>query len=276
MSRKLAAIAAALVRGTTALSSSRQRSRTFARVIERLSQSGAANISAPRGTLLLNPYRSAHCASAAERFFTDEPETLSWIDSFADGDVLLDIGASIGVYSLYAALNSTIRVIAIEPNGLSFGALIEHIAMNSMSERISPLCIALGAKTGLEHLHLNQVIAGAGGSSVGDSFYDQHDSAPNFSQAITCYTVDDLLSKFPLPRPAHIKIDVDGLEPDILGGAFDTLGGIKSLMMEVEHRSVDEIEARLEAPLRAAGLSEDPTVRATGSGRNRLYRRARH
>jgi FkbM family methyltransferase len=275
MSRKLAAIAGALVKMTTALTSSRQRSRTYARVIDDLSHSGAARLSCQRGTLLLNPYRSAHCASAAERFFSDEPETLAWIDGFANDAVFFDIGASIGVFSLYAALNKTTRVIAVEPNGLSFGTLVEHIALNAMDDRISPLCLALGAATTLEHLHLKQVVSGAGGSSLGASFAQQYDAAPGFSQAITCYTLDELVDKFGLPAPTYIKIDVDGLEPDILRGARRTLAGVESVMMEVEHRSDDDIEQGLVTPLRELGLIEDLKIRTMGSGRNRLYCRQR-
>ena len=46
-----------------------------------------------------------------------EPETLDWIDTaLVDGDVFLDVGANVGVYSLYAALrHPRLRVIAIEP-----------------------------------------------------------------------------------------------------------------------------------------------------------------
>lgn len=43
----------------------------------------------------------------------DEPETVAWIDDFiADGEVMWDIGANIGLYALYAALGPGIRVLA--------------------------------------------------------------------------------------------------------------------------------------------------------------------
>jgi len=34
-----------------------------------------------------------------------EPETLDWIDGFEENEVLFDIGANVGVFSLYAALD---------------------------------------------------------------------------------------------------------------------------------------------------------------------------
>ena len=36
-------------------------------------------------------------------FFTKEPDTLNWIDNFKEDEIFWDIGANIGLYSLYAA-----------------------------------------------------------------------------------------------------------------------------------------------------------------------------
>lgn len=39
----------------------------------------------------------------AKSFSTKEPETLNWIDQFSENSIFYDIGANIGLYSLYAA-----------------------------------------------------------------------------------------------------------------------------------------------------------------------------
>lgn len=275
MSRSFAALAGALVRGVTAPLSARQKSRTVARVIERLERDSLASIACPRGTVRMHALRSAHCASTVARFFTDEPETLAWIDGFADGGVFLDVGANVGLYTLYAALNPALEVIAIEPNGINFGVLIEHLALNPCAARVIPLCAALGARSGLERLHMQQVGAGVGGAVLGDAFAAQRSAPPSYSQAVPVYALDDLLRTFALPAPRYIKIDVDGTEQDILAGARASLPQVESLLMEVEHRSADAIERDLEGPLRELGFVEDGAVRASGSGRNRLYRNQR-
>ena len=39
----------------------------------------------------------------AETFFTKEPETIEWINTFKSDETLFDVGANIGLYSIYAA-----------------------------------------------------------------------------------------------------------------------------------------------------------------------------
>ena len=57
---------------------------------------------------------------------TKEPETIAWIDGFNEGDVFYDIGANIGVYSLYAAFKKKTQVFAFEPSPFNFATLSLH------------------------------------------------------------------------------------------------------------------------------------------------------
>ena len=55
-------------------------------------------------------------------FEDKEPETLKWIESFDQNQCLLDVGANIGIYSLFALLKGH-EVIAIEPEAITFHSL---------------------------------------------------------------------------------------------------------------------------------------------------------
>ena len=272
MSRKLAWISENAIDAITYFSSARQKNKTLSRLLQNLSERSYGVVKCKKGRLLLNKLRSPHAASAAEHFFVDEPETLNWIDGFDDGQTFFDIGAGLGMYSLYAALNPTIKIFSFEPNGFSFGLLLEHIRINSL-KNISPFCVALAKKTELESLLFNQVSEGAGGSSFQKGFKERHQKEPIFSHPVISFSLDDFLACFKIPLPDHIKIDVDGLEPEIIIGAENTLKEVQSIMLEVELKNLERKEEVFDEPLRKLGFEESAQFDGVGSGRNRLYRR---
>src|SRR5215468_9399255 len=53
-------------------------------------------------------------------FAMREPETLAWIDSFETPCRFWDIGANIGVFSIYAGLRPDVEVSAFEPAAASY------------------------------------------------------------------------------------------------------------------------------------------------------------
>ena len=58
---------------------------------------------------------------------TKEPEMLRWIDMFHAGKNFFDVGANIGIYSMYAsAVDPTCNVYAFEPHIFNYGALFSN------------------------------------------------------------------------------------------------------------------------------------------------------
>jgi len=274
MSRSIARFVTALVRTTVAPLSARQRKRVTSRVIDALMTDDLAEIDTRLGKLRLRQLRSAFTASAVERFHTDEPETLAWIDGFEPGAVFWDIGASIGVYSLYAALKPGVEVLAFEPSGFNFGVLVEHIALNGMGDLIQPFCVAIGReRQALGALHMSQASPGHGGNALDRPENQYTTFAAVFRQRVLAFSIDGFREAYGLRPPTHIKIDVDGIEDDIIAGAVGTLPAVQSVLIEVQGRIEGERARVMETTLAAAGLVEDGAARALGSGRNRLYRR---
>jgi FkbM family methyltransferase len=274
MSRSYSRILTTLVTGLTAPMSKRQQRRTIARLINRLTEDSLSEIDTPRGTIKLYGLKSGYVASAVERFHSDEPETLKFIDQVSDGETLWDIGANIGIYSLYAALRPAVSVYAFEPSGFNFGVLVEHIALNEKSACIKPLCIALGDKTGIAELNMTNIESGHAGNALGEARNQFENFKTVFTQSIPAYTIDDFIEQFHLQAPDHIKLDVDGIEPKILAGAEKTLRNVKSILIEVEGENAEHADTLIEPHLHRAGFEEDVSVRNTGSGRNRLYVRS--
>lgn len=274
MSRTIARLVTGVVKTLVAPLSARQQRRVLARVVEQLERFDLAEVVTARGTLRFRQLRGSYLASAVARFHTDEPETLTWIDGFKAGDSLWDIGANVGIYALYAALDPTLTVHAFEPSGFNFGPLVDHIALNGMGERVKPLCVALGAGRGLPSLYMRHMDAGHGSNALGAATNTFGAFEPVFAQTVPAFSIDDFRDVFGLPAPDHLKIDVDGIECDIIRGAVRTLPEVRSVLMEVEGTTgmahADEMMRRLAE----AGLHEVVEAREQGSGRNRLYRRA--
>jgi FkbM family methyltransferase len=173
--------------------------------------------------------------SRGKTFFTKEPETLRWIEGFEDETVFWDVGANIGVYSLYAALNPKIRVFSFEPTGVNFFFLLKNVEINKKSN-VLPICAALSDSSRYDSLNLPHMKLGGSGHSFGRTTNQYGDEfTVVVRQAMISHTVDQLVLEYKMPRPNYIKIDVDGLEPEILRGARQTLQdkAVKSVLVEL-------------------------------------------
>lgn len=252
----------------------KRRDRTLARVRARIDRDGIRQVSTSKGALSFYAVRGVNTEGYVRRFGRDEPETLEWIDSsIKPGETLWDIGANIGLYSLYASQTANVTVYAFEPSALNFGLLTENIMLNKAGDHVKPFCIALSDKTALDNLHIRDFEIGHACNAAGNAETQFSGFTPEFSQAIPVMRMDDFCRVFDCPPPDHIKLDVDGAEGAILNGGPETLKSVKSVIIEVEGRNAEEAATRIEQPLEQAGLREDESWRDKGSRRNRVYRR---
>lgn len=175
----------------------------------------------------------------AETLLTKEPETIEWIDSFEKGDILWDIGANIGCYSLYAAKKGN-SVLAFEPSAANYFLLQKNIECNQFDKKIQAFCLAFSDTSEIGYLNMSTIQMGGAINNFGDisdsieCVDEKHDV--KFSQGMIGFSIDEFIRYYHIPTPNHIKIDVDGIENKIVRGAKHTLTNkkLKSLLIELD------------------------------------------
>ena len=186
-------------------------------------------------------------------FASKEPETLNWIDSFETSSVLWDVGANIGLYSLYAAKTRECRVFAFEPSVFCIEHLARNVWLNNLQHAITVVPNPLSSNTQPNLLKLSKREYGGAANAFGTNIgQDGTEIKVKFEYNVLGTTIDEAVSKLKLPVPQHIKIDVDGIEPLILAGGTQTLKQVKSVSVEVPtYRGANE---RVSELLSQAGL----------------------
>ncbi|HEY9212717.1 MAG TPA: FkbM family methyltransferase [Ancylobacter sp.] len=159
-----------------------------------------------------------------------------------NADVLLDIGANIGFYSLAAAEVPSVKQIrAYEPMPSTFRELQENVKLNELSKKITCCNIALSDSAG--SIDFGVIGEYSGSNSIVDTSIHQPDT---FKKVVSVQrtTLDsdvDIKDKF-----VAIKIDVEGHEMNVLSGAARTLSQ-NNILMQIESYSDDvDIKAFLE------------------------------
>jgi len=167
--------------------------------------------------------------------------------------VLYDIGANVGAFTLIAAklCGPRGRVVAFEPGYASFAHLCDNIVLNGCQDTVIPVPMALGSTTALGTFTYRTLHAGQSRHGfVEDEWSGEHSTKPHrYSQPVLSMSLDEIISRFALPTPDYIKLDVDGGELNVLRGAAATLGtpGLRSILIEVDDSLSDEVIRMLAA-----------------------------
>jgi FkbM family methyltransferase len=180
-----------------------------------------------------------------QSIFDKEPWTLEWIAGFGEGEILVDCGANVGMYTIWAAATRGARVYAFEPEAQNYAVLTRNIMINNLAERVSAYCMGLSDASGLSTLHIADLRIGGSCHSLGEALDFKHEPLKTvFRQGSLAGTLDELVRGGHLPVPHHIKIDVDGFEPKVIAGAQETLRDrtVKSLLIETNQNLGDHRE----------------------------------
>jgi FkbM family methyltransferase len=235
-----------------------RRLRNLARHLGRLADDERIRSAATAYGRLDYPRAAIHLQlTSPEEFYrlkscSKEPWTVRWIEEYLRPDeVLYDVGANVGAYTLVAAVGVPgARVVAFEPGAANFAALCANVELNGVGGRVIPVPLALGERSGSAALE-GAPVAGASRSLDG--------AAGPEHPTVLVDRLDDLVDRFELPPPDHL----DGSELQVLAGAERLLArdGVRSAMVELDQVRGPELTERL------TGLGFELVERSSGRDR---------
>lgn len=164
-----------------------------------------------------------HSVAAAFVLYYRVPdyEEMSFIQAYLRrGDLFVDVGANVGVYSLWASEIDGVDVLAFEPSTGTHVRTTENVELNGLSDRIRVVRKAVGAERGVARFTtgldaINQIADG--------------DVGP--TELVDVTTIDYELG---LHVPAIIKIDVEGKELEVIRGGRQLISRYQpALVIEV-------------------------------------------
>ncbi|MEQ9335185.1 FkbM family methyltransferase [Thalassobaculum sp.] len=187
-------------------------------------------------------YRAASKVAALRvlSLFSKEPETIAWIAGMDADSVLYDVGANMGLYTIWAAVTRDATVYAFEPEAGSYAMLCGNIFDNRIAGRVRAYCLGVSDTAGIGEILLSSTDAATSGHQVSVAKAGPTPAwTDEFPQGVVTRTLDGLVYDDGLPCPTHIKIDVDGLEPAIVQGATRLLADrrLRSVLLELDLKS---------------------------------------
>ncbi|HSH62274.1 MAG TPA: FkbM family methyltransferase [Acidimicrobiales bacterium] len=157
------------------------------------------------------------------------------VDFLRPGDLFVDVGANVGVYSLLACSVPGVEVWAFEPSNEAFAHALENVRINHLGDRLHVVRAAVSKR------------AGRGFLTIGLDTVNRLDhtrSHPN--EAVEVVELDSYLAdtREDLTKLSAMKVDVEGSEPDVLAGAFRLLDDASPVLV-IERNKPEELREML-------------------------------
>lgn len=151
-----------------------------------------------------------------------EPELRELDQLLSPGDVFIDVGANVGLYTLKGArlVGQTGKVIALEPGAEAYDHLVANLALNAFSW-VRPMKVAASDVSGeavLHHVPLGR---------DPQAFSLIANARALEGEVVETLTLDSLVAHCDLDRVDLIKIDVEGAEPMVIAGAQTLLSSLR-------------------------------------------------
>lgn len=169
----------------------------------------------------------------------------------APGDTVIDVGANIGCFTIYAAkrVGTLGKVIALEPDENSFRQLTRNLQLNSLSN-VVPLRLAVGGHEGTVSFHSSELAlfsstyASVNGVDIGGTV-----------QEVSMTTLNTIMNDHGVRRCDYLKLDCEGAEYEIIRTLSAEIGSrIEQITMEI-HRVSGGDPTQMRQNLRDLGFA---------------------
>lgn len=160
-----------------------------------------------------------------------------------EGQVVYDVGGYVGMHTLFFArkVGSEGRVVAFEPNPVNLTELRSNVALNGL-QNVTVIASAVSDEAGTLEFVYDPVLP-ARGTLVPEI---QGRLASQRSTQVPVDSIDNLRAAHDLPAPDFVKIDVEGLEDQVLRGLAETLASARpTLFVELHGAPPPELIERL-------------------------------
>jgi FkbM family methyltransferase len=164
-----------------------------------------------------------------------------------EGGVFVDVGASVGLFSLLGArkVGPAGRVFAFEPSSRDFKRLAEHLELNRL-DNVEAVPIAITDSIGTATLTIASE-AHSGHNTIGPAFGYQGIEAIDAERVRTA-TLDHFLESHDVNRLDLVKLDIEGSELKALSGMAHALKRLRpSIIFEVFEAALEMNGASAEA-----------------------------
>ncbi|HXM48387.1 MAG TPA: FkbM family methyltransferase [Pyrinomonadaceae bacterium] len=161
--------------------------------------------------------------------FTETAQLQNFLGLIRDGDVVWDVGANQGVYSMFAGqrASATGQVLCFEPERRLQKVLKVNRLFNNLGKRMAVVPLALGNMSGKTLLYQSAVTMGTHSLVKRFDNYRSKDKA----MKIEISRADDLVHQSSFRPPNAIKIDVEGAE-------YAVCEGLSGLMINTPPRLI--------------------------------------
>jgi FkbM family methyltransferase len=132
-----------------------------------------------------------------------------------EGDVVLDCGANVGVFTKQALARGASHVIAIEPAPENLVALRKNLAAEIATGKVTISARGVWDKDDTLKMYIDET------NSAADSFVRRTEGAKSIEVPLT--TIDHLVQELHLNRVDFIKMDIEGAERQAVAGAKGTI-----------------------------------------------------